>query len=65
MLPRLFLAAALALPGLAVAATPAVAYDNFCASIPADYDEEPILPGGIKMPRVVCVPILIDIPPAP
>lgn len=63
MLPRLLLAAGLAFAGLA-AATPAAA-DDVCWAPPADHDEEPILPGGAKFPREVCVPTFIDIPPAP
>lgn len=65
MLPRLVLAAGLALAGLAATATPALAYEVICVAPPMDTDEEPILPSGIKVPRQACVPLLVDIPPAP
>ena len=64
MLPRLLLAAGLALAGLATTTTPVAAYQVLCVAPPMDTDEEPVLlPPGVRVPRQACVPIPVELPP--
>ena len=62
MLPRLTVAAALALAGLVTAATPASAYWVICADVTRYYDEAPVLPPGVSQPHEVCLPLPVPPP---